>query len=259
MTWDLSHWRTLPKVSCQCITYGRTNLLDEAVECFLRQDYPGEKELVILNDLPTMKLAFDHPEVVVVNLPRRMRTVGEKRNACVALCGGDIIFPWDDDDISLPHRISFTLSRMTNHDYWKPDRYWYWRNGQINPEPTLGVAHAMGAWSRALFDAVSGYPHMESGQDQAIENLFARQGDLRCVQSIARDEIFYVYRFPGTGSYHLSSGGYGKGMASVAAHVERAKPPAEHAIRPHWEQDYPELIRGILNDREPVQPVHVCH
>lgn len=46
--YDFSHWSSLPRVSCQCITYGRTTLLDEAVECFLRQDYPGEKELVSL-------------------------------------------------------------------------------------------------------------------------------------------------------------------------------------------------------------------
>jgi len=39
------------KVSCQCITYDRVELLEEAIESFLRQDYKGEKELVILNDI----------------------------------------------------------------------------------------------------------------------------------------------------------------------------------------------------------------
>jgi hypothetical protein len=31
----------------------------------LIQDYPGKKELVILNDNPEQTLVFDHPEVVI--------------------------------------------------------------------------------------------------------------------------------------------------------------------------------------------------
>ena len=47
-------------------------------------------------------LDFDHPEVQVVNLPRRFRTVGEKMNAAVALASHDLLFVWDDDDLFLP-------------------------------------------------------------------------------------------------------------------------------------------------------------
>src|SRR5437870_2425060 len=113
-TYDLSHWDELPLVSCQCITYGRTTLLDEAVESFVRQDYVGPKELVILNDYADLTLACDVAGVKVINIPYRFRTIGEKRNACVALGRGDIIFPWDDDDIHLPHRISYSLQQMKN-------------------------------------------------------------------------------------------------------------------------------------------------
>src|SRR6185312_11669139 len=101
--YDFAHFKELPRVSCQCITYGRTTLLDEAVESFQRQDYPGEKELVILNDFADLTLRCDAPNVKVVNVPFRMRTIGEKRNACVGFCTGTVIFPWDDDDIHLPH------------------------------------------------------------------------------------------------------------------------------------------------------------
>ena len=37
----------LPKVSCICPTFARVYLLEEAIESFLRQDYKGEKELII--------------------------------------------------------------------------------------------------------------------------------------------------------------------------------------------------------------------
>ncbi|MCL4258972.1 MAG: glycosyltransferase family 2 protein, partial [Anaerolineales bacterium] len=50
-----------PPVSCICPTYGRVELLEEAIESFLRQDYPGQKELIVLNDYAGQTLHFDHP------------------------------------------------------------------------------------------------------------------------------------------------------------------------------------------------------
>ncbi len=242
MRYDFSHWEKLPKVSCQCITYGRTTLLDEAVECFLRQDYPGEKELIILNDLLELEIACDLPDVHVVNLPIRMKTIGEKRNTCVGLCSGDIIFPWDDDDISLPWRISYSIQQMKNHHYFKANKMWDWKCGVIGQEPKKHVAHAMGAWSVEFFDEVSGYPHIQSGQDQAIEVRF--RGDRRYVEDTPEEWIYYVYRFPGTGSYHLSALGYGKGHDGVGRYVKKKDISGSHEIDPHWEQDYIGLLPG---------------
>ncbi len=234
--YDFSHWCGLPKVSCQCITYGRPALLNEAVESFLRQDYPGPKELVILNDHPEILLdEFASVEVKVINVGSRFRTIGEKRNACCGLCTGDIICPWDDDDISLPWRISFTLEQMVNHHYFKPDRLWYWGNGRLVEKQA--VAHAMGAWSKSLFDEVGGYPHLQSGQDQAIEELF-KSSSKRDVRPVQPRDIFYLYRFPGTGSYHLSAHGFGSGFDQAEAFVRQNVKAGRYRIEPSWKQDY---------------------
>src|SRR2546429_75321 len=61
----------LPPVSCVCPTYARPELLEEAIESFLRQDYRGAKELIVLNDYACQTLELDHPEVRVVNVPKR--------------------------------------------------------------------------------------------------------------------------------------------------------------------------------------------
>ena len=106
-------------ISCYCITYDRTELLEETIESFHRQDYKEEKELVILNDCAEQILEYNHPEVHIINTPKRFRTIGEKRNACIAMCSGDVIFPWDDDDISLPWRISLSLKYKDKHPYFK--------------------------------------------------------------------------------------------------------------------------------------------
>lgn len=244
--YDFSHWPALPKVSCQCITYGRTTLLDESVECFLRQDFPGVKELVILNDLPSLRLHFEHPDVRVINLPYRLRTIGEKRNACVASCTGEIIFVWDDDDISLPHRISYSLTRMTNHRYYKADRMWYWASGAIRGTPRKAVCHPMGCWSSEFFDAVSGYPHTQSGQDAGLEERF--KGEHRHVEVTESRDVYYIYRFPGTGSYHLSTAGYGKGYDEAAQYVEQAGIQGDYEIRPGWRQDYVALVAAVTEE-----------
>ena len=238
--YDFSHWEKLPKVSCQCITFGRPELLNEAVESFLRQDYPGELELVILNDCRDVVL--ENPGISgvhVFNVDRRFRTVGEKRNACCGLCSGDVIFPWDDDDISFPWRISYSIEQMTNRHYFKPDRLWYWGNDHISEDKP--VAHAMGAWSKELFDQVGGYPHIQSGQDQALEDLFAKTGH-RDVKEIEPRDNFYLYRFPGTGSYHLSAHGFGKGYTAAEEFVRQKIKPGTYSITPMWRQNYPTLV-----------------
>lgn len=132
--YDFQHWgTTLPKASCICITYGRPHLIGEAIESFLRQDYAGEKELIILNDHPEIPLRIEkHPEIICVNHPKRHPSIGAKRNAAVALSSGKVLFPWDDDDISLPWRISTTLEKMKNLSYFKPTNLWWWMGQACN-------------------------------------------------------------------------------------------------------------------------------
>jgi len=66
-----------PAVSCFCLTYGRPRMLEEAIHSFLQQDYAGPKEMIVLNDYADQTLDLDHPEVQVINVPRRCRTLGE--------------------------------------------------------------------------------------------------------------------------------------------------------------------------------------
>ena len=89
---------TYPSISCMCLTFARPKrIVEEAVYSFLNQDYPGDKELLILNDFDQQIIRFDHPQVTIVNISSRFRTVGEKRNAAAALCRHDLLAVWDDD------------------------------------------------------------------------------------------------------------------------------------------------------------------
>lgn len=234
-------------ISCACITYDRPELLCEAIESFHRQDYTGEKELVILNDCPEQRLEYEHPEVYIINTPKRFRTIGEKRNANIALCSGDVIFTWDDDDISLPWRISRCLEYKGTHPYFKNTAAWLWQNGELKDEPIKNTYPSMACWDRQFFEAVNGYAFIQSGQDIELDNRFRKTGDRYCIE-IPKEDVYYIYRFGGTQKPHLSSYGYGKGWAEIGK--REVKDKGIITLYPKWGTDYVKLVKEKLDVQE---------
>lgn len=249
---------SVPPVSAMCLTYGRPHLLEEAIHSFLLQDYPGPKELIVLNDFYRQKLVFDHREVRVVNVEARFRTLGEKRNACAALACHDILFVWDDDDLYLPWRLSLSIQKLDMlRGFYKSTRAWMLRNGQLEG-PEQNLFHSGACFTRQLFDQVRGYPHCGSGQDWGIEldfqNAIRRRKD---DHSLTDQELYYIYRWEGTGSYHLSAFGRDEGQsitgnAKVAGFVDEqvrsgAVPVGDVHLQPTWRRDYLQLVRQRLD------------
>ena len=244
--------RSYPPVSCICLTYGRPHLLAEAIQSFLLQEYPGEKELIVLNDFDRQQLDFEHPEVHVLNVSLRFRSVGEKYNSAVALASHDLIFVWDDDDIYLPHRLAFSVERFDSRKgFFKPNRAWFWNNGQLSG-PEANVFHGGSCWSRQLFTSVRGYAAMDNGSDQEIEARFAavRPGSTE-PYDIRPEEIYYLYRWGGTESFHVSGFGNGDSRRAVTDFVtEQVRlgrvPVGEVRLDPNWKVDYVALVREYL-------------
>ncbi|MCB0176078.1 MAG: glycosyltransferase family 2 protein [Anaerolineae bacterium] len=256
-----------PPVSCICPTYGRVELLEEAIHSFLQQDYPGQKELIVLNDYAQQTLSFDHPEVRIINLPHRFHSVGEKYKAAVALASHDLIFVWHDDDIYLPHRLSLGVTRCDqNMVFFKADQAWFWNDGQISG-PERNVFHGGSCWRRDLFSKVHGYPHLDHRYDLEFEQLCQAEapGSMR-IDPLRPADIYYIYRWSGTGSYHLSAlGSEGQAPPQVAAYVEQQAaqgqmPLGQIRLKPHWKNDYSALVRSRLatlparNGHTPAKP-----
>ena len=243
-----------PPVSCMCLTYGRPHLLEEAIESFLRQDYRGTKELIVLNDLPDQQLRFEHPEVQIINLGKRFRSLSEKRNACAALCSHDWLFVWDDDDIYLPWRISYSIEMMDHErQFFKPAQSFMLSDGIITG-PHANVFHSSACWHRRLFDEVQGYPHVfGTGEDIAIESKFKQALAGRSLSdNIPVEKNFYIYRWGGTGSYHISGFGDATDHTMVADYISRQLesgniPSGEILLDPHWKTNYLAKILRYLN------------
>jgi GT2 family glycosyltransferase len=249
----------LPGVSCVCVTYGRPALLEEAIESFLRQEYAGPKELVVLNDFAGQVLELDHPEVAIVNVPIRFRTLGEKLNAAVALGTYDLIAVWTDDDISLPHRLTLSVERFDPaRGFFKASTALLLDDGAVSG-PVESVLHGGSCWSRELFDRSGGYPHETDAVDQALEQAFerARLGSA-AASELAPHESYCVYRWGGTGSDHLSalqrgdpdpSAAYRAAAEYVAGEVAAGRlPTGSIRLRPRWRREYGELVRAYLEE-----------
>jgi glycosyltransferase involved in cell wall biosynthesis len=242
-----------PAVSCICLTYGRPHLLEEAIYSFLHQAYSGTKELLVLNDYDQQVLEFDHHDVRVLNVPKRLRTVGEKMNMAVSLAAHDVLFVWDDDDIYLAHRLAFSIDHFEwRSGFFKPDKGWLLDNGTLHG-PVHNIFHAASCWSRKMFDAAGGYPAEGTGYDLVFENRLKEANSASIIPfEINTEDIYYLYRWGGTGSFHLSGFGdyqpHGNvGHEEVKAYLEKGADEGrvQHGrirLEPTWHEDYQALV-----------------
>jgi glycosyltransferase involved in cell wall biosynthesis len=235
-------------VSCYCPTYGRVHCLEESVECFLRQDYKGPKELVILNDYEHQNISFDHPEVKVYNVPYRIKPLGAKFNATVELCSGDVLMCWEDDDIYLSNRISYTLDHMQNGVFHTGNGFFETSRETIIE--ASNVFHATHAFTKQLFNDINGYPV----KDQCSVDIELMQRISTFLGSSYSSEVslaarFYIYRWGTVQSYHGS--GWGPENADVSTSVENVIeaqrldnriPSGDVVLKPKWSYDYTKFL-----------------
>jgi Glycosyl transferase family 2 len=241
-----------------CPTFGRpTFLLEETLYSFLGQDYPGSKQLVLLNDFKEAYFEFGDPEVTIVNVPQRFHTLGEKRNALAAMCRYDYLAVWDDDDIYLPHRLKYSIQMLDpERRFFKPSAA-FLLNGHALRGPVRNLFHGGALWHRSLFNEVGGYQNLNSGEDMRLESDFQKViGPNKNYDAIEPTGIFYLYRWQGTESYHLSAFGEDSevptSMDKVSAYVAeqlRQGLIATGVVRlePRWRIDYVALTEAYIS------------
>lgn len=181
-------------------TFGRVSFLNRVLASFLSQDY-DDKDLLIINDDPNVQILCDHKNVFCINLNKKV-LVPIKRNIGAAFGDYDIIFPFDDDDIFLPKRISnhiATFQEDCNIDAYinmvcyiiDDNKFFHGRSGPST------VAYKKSAWAK-----VGGYTSpVNYGEDtEFIDKLFKL--NMRNVEDY--DNMDYIYNFSGI-NYHATS------------------------------------------------------
>lgn len=247
----------LPKISAYCATYGRPHILEEAVESFLKQDYKGEKELVILNDYPEQTLIFEHPEIKIYNVSEKIMPLGKKFNETVKRCTGEIITVWEDDDIYLPNKLSLSVNKLINNGkkiFHTQQAYYEENVGKILKAIDYFkydlLFHVNMTMYKSFFDSVGGY--LETDDIALDVNSMSRFFTIADYKSerINDEDIFYIYRLETTNSYHGTwlSGWNIEGSLSKAS-VEYIKQneseiiKGDYILNPHWKYDYSKFIK----------------
>lgn len=241
-----------PSVSCFCSVYGKIHCLHELVYSFLNQDYKGQKELVILNDLSDQTIIFDHPEVKIINLKDRISPLGRKFNVNINYCQHDIISVMEIDDIYLPNHLSYAIDNMKN-DIYHCGNAWIWTGQNVPLHHSGNYFHATHCYTRSLFNKIGGYSESIDNTSLDIDIIVKFQKLLgNYSQSQKFEDISYIYRW-GVGGYHAS--GWGTSINNLSSLAENSikqrinnneEPTGEIILQPKWNQDYLALSREAI-------------
>ena len=248
---------TYPFISCKCITYGRVEFLEESIESFLRQEYPGKKELIIVNDYPLQKLEYSHPEIKIFNLDYTFPTIGEKENFAVNQCSADIIAVWDDDDMALPNHLSNIAKYFINDA-----DLLHWHRGILFNVPNIAAITGLGnsgiVYSKRVWEKIGGHPLENAGYDMTFVVKIKHNTNNVVFGEPIDSEVSWLYVWGGRG-YHMSGQGTDTEdrpnvIQRHSGHIEERRqrgeiPVGNVKLNPNWKQDYVQLLKDYNASR----------
>ena len=252
----------LPKVGCICPTFNRIDKLEEMLQCFLNQDYEGPKELVILNDCPTQKLKFEHPNVKIVNSDTQYASLCKKHKALVDMTDGELITVWDDDDIKFSNAISFCVKRMKmlNTPLFYPKNTLILYDNTTYRLINSSHFHLNGMWTRELYNLVGGYSENSEFADGALQNKF-----LICLRDFVPIDIlvsdtYAIYRVNGDvkqiSFHHQETDSTSEKSKLYREMVLQKAQSGIYELQPHLEKDYETEAKEIIEQRKYVYNVY---
>lgn len=188
-------------ISVLTLTYQRHHILEEAIESFLRQDFSGESEMVIINDSPIVEYVFEHPKIRIINLKERSPSVGHKLKFGFSQCKYDYIYRLDDDDLMAPWALSHTLEDITAHpDYeiYRSDGYYYFEHNKF--KGISGSVNNGNVYTKKYLSRIE-IPETSVAEDYIMTFNFNAK-----IYESRREQKTMIYRW-GMNTYHMSGMG----------------------------------------------------
>ncbi len=234
-------------ISVLTLTYQRHHLLEEAMESFLKQDFSGESEMVIINDSNKVNYVFDHPKIRIINTKERFPSVGLKLNFGFSQCKYNYIYRLDDDDLMAPWALRNTWEDILNHpdyDIYRSNGHYYFENNDFR-----GVycnVNNGNVYTKKYLSSIS-IPDRSFGEDYAMTFNFNAK-----IYESERKKKTMIYRV-GMNTYHISGMGdigntkikdWTDRIVSTDTDAQARKGFEEGIIElhPHFKNDYYKLI-----------------
>jgi hypothetical protein len=186
------------------------HLVNNAIECFLRQDYPADRRhLVVFDDTNHFRSSYsngEHAHWHFVYSRRRTTSLPGKYNILSRMMPADIYAVWEADDIYLPWHISAGVTAMEEEDLaWsKPSQVWTDYAGPLGLEDASGRFHGSLLIDRDLLYEVRWPDTLRSDYDQMfMKDLTSCVG--RPADPCEHGCSSYCFRWTSTQSVHGES------------------------------------------------------
>lgn len=240
-------------ITCFCPYHGRNWLVLEAVESFRRQRLDGlTAELLILNDCREQAPTCTVPGVRIVNVSKMYRTLSEKWNAGVEMAAGRWIASWDDDDISLPHRLAQAASAIGGASMYANLFVWSMchKRGVIDQIGKAWLCNAM--FRRDAFLAAGGCDPDAWNDRSTFDKLKA---DAVWQREPDPARIHYIYRWAGEmhDSGHTDAADVRVQRFRKAVLADDRFARCKHEIVPWWEMDYEAAVADAIRRKVGVE------
>ena len=250
-----------PLVSCLLyadrLVPDRQSLLEEAIESFLRQDYP-RKELILLNDAPEQFLVCELPGVRVINTSSRCPSLGDCFNVAAAFAQGELLAPWSGTAINLPWRLSLSVANLGADAVYRPDVCWYMLDGDLDDRSAQPDGGQVALLTRDAYRSVGGYPSITLGlhreMDAALDAWLEATGRPRQAQTLPQERWFTIIRRRQVDARYSGDPFLDPWQAAGQLRVQSGR----FVLRPRWKIDYVARCRERLameTDENPAAPM----
>lgn len=229
-------------ISVLTLTYKRHHLLEEAIESFLRQDFSGESEMLIINDSGHVQYILGDTNIRIINLEDRFSSIGEKLGFGFSQCKYDYIYRLDDDDLMAPWALRNTwddIINYPNYDIYRSNGHYSFINNKyegISSNVNNGNVYTKSYLSRIEI------PSSSFGEDYEI--TFNQNAQ---IYESNRVKKTMIYRW-GMNTYHISGmGNIGQDainkwtdriVNSVADSEYQSSEQGILLLQPHFDSDY---------------------
>lgn len=196
------------KIACLCPTYGRPELLANAIAQFERQDYPAaDRRLFALDDSGLLR-DQDGDGWELTSIVSRFPSLPHKYNMLLAFATAwhaDAVVVWEDDDIYLPWHLRANAEALDLRPWAHPRMVGSLYTGEYQEELAEGRFHAALAFRIDFLVQLGGWPAtLRADFDQ---RLIAKANELGGQPAMPDVDLppSYVFRWGSTGHIHGQS------------------------------------------------------
>lgn len=218
-------------ISVLTLTYQRHEILEEAIQSFLSQDFKGNSEMVIINDSQDVKYYINDPRIRIINCSERFSSIGKKLEFGYKQCKYSNIYRLDDDDLLTPNALNISASIILNNpgfDIYRTEKYYYFLNNIF--VESVANTNTGNIFTKNYLDRIT-FPDKSIGEDRdMLDNFNAK------IKTVNNKGCTMIYRW-GNQVYHISAMDNSK-VNQMTDNLINIKEQGIITLHPQFRNDY---------------------